>query len=49
MWPIGLSARLPVVSLVGRYPSNYLMGRDPIHRRESFPARGMRPARSTRY
>ena len=49
MWPIGLSARLPVVSLVGRYPPNYLMGRDPIHRRLGFPGAGMRPHRSTRY
>ena len=36
MWPIDLSVRLPVVSLVGRYPANYLMGRDPISRRKSF-------------
>ena len=49
MWPISLSARLPVVSLVGRYPPNYLMGRDPIHRRDSFPGIGMRRCRSTRY
>ena len=49
MWPIGLSARLPVVGTVGRYPAVYLMGRDPIPRRESFPGRGMRRFRSTRY
>ena len=30
IWPVGLSTRLPVVGLVGRYPTNYLMGRDPI-------------------
>ena len=30
MWPISLSTRLPIVGLVGRYPTNYLMGRDPI-------------------
>ena len=49
MWPIGLSARLPVAGTVGRYPAVYLMGRDPIPRRESFPGGGMRRFRSTRY
>ena len=28
MWPITLSGRLPIVALVGRYPANYLMGRE---------------------
>jgi hypothetical protein len=28
VWPITLSGRLPIVDLVGRYPSNYLMGRE---------------------
>ena len=28
MWPISLSARLPIADLVGRYPANYLMGRE---------------------
>ena len=28
MWPITLSGRLPVVALVGRYPTNKLIGRD---------------------
>ena len=27
LWPIMLSHRLPVLGLVGRYPSNYLIGR----------------------
>ena len=49
MWPIGLSTRLPIAGLVGRYPANYLMGRDPIPFRRSFPARAMRPSRSIRY
>ena len=49
MWPIGLSARLPIDGSVGRYPADYLMGRDPIHRRLGFPAGGMRPLRSIRY
>ena len=28
MWPITLSGRLPIVDLVGRYLTNYLMGRE---------------------
>ena len=49
MWPIGLSARLPVVGTVGRHPAVYLMGRDPIPRRLSFAGGGMRPLRFARY
>ena len=49
MWPIGLSTRLPIVGLVGRCPANYLMGRDPILPRESFPGSPMRGRRSIRY
>ena len=49
MWPVGLSTRLPVVGTVGPYPAVYLMGRDPIPRRDSFPGAGMRRFRSTRY
>ena len=49
MWPVGLSTRLPVVGTVGRCPAVYLMGRDPIPRRDSFPGAGMRRSRSTRY
>ena len=30
MWPVILSDRLPIVDLVGRYPANYLMGREPL-------------------
>ena len=37
MWPVGLSTRLPVVGTVGLCPAVYLMGRDPIPRRLSFP------------
>lgn len=29
MWPITLSGRLPIVDLVGRYLTNYLIGREP--------------------
>ena len=33
MWPITLSGRLPIVDLVSRYLTNYLMGREPtLHR-----------------
>ena len=39
MWPVALSGRLPVVGSVGRYPADYLIGRDPIPYRESFPRR----------
>ena len=30
MWPIGLSARLPIAGTVGRYPAVYLISRIPI-------------------
>ena len=33
MWPINLSVRLPIVDLVGRYPANYLIGRESIFQR----------------
>ncbi len=33
MWPSNLSVRLPIVGLVGRYPTNYLIGREPIFQR----------------
>ena len=33
MWPITLSGRLPIVDLVGRYLTNYLMGRELIFNR----------------
>ena len=33
MWPINLSVRLPIVDLVGRYPTNYLIGRESIIQR----------------
>jgi hypothetical protein len=49
MWPIGLSARLPVVGTVGRHPAVYLMGRDPIPRRIRFAGGDMRPLRIARY
>ena len=33
MWPINLSVRLPIVDLVGRYLTNYLIGREAILQR----------------
>ena len=37
MWPITLSGRLPIVDLVSRYLTNYLMGREPtLHRIAPF-------------
>ena len=33
MWPFNLSVRLLIVALVGRYPANQLIGREPIFRR----------------
>ncbi len=34
MWLIILSDQLPVVALVGRYPANKLIGREPLIRRD---------------
>jgi hypothetical protein len=42
VWPITLSGRLPVVALVGHYPTNKLIGRGPIPHRKSFPPTTMR-------
>lgn len=42
VWPDTLSGRLPVVALVGRHPTNKLIGRGPIPHRKSFPPQGMR-------
>ena len=36
VWPVTLSGRLPVVALVGRYPTNKLIGRELIPSRNSF-------------
>ena len=33
MWPITLSGRLPIIGLVGHYPTNYLIGREPVSHR----------------
>ena len=31
VWPATLSGRLAIVALVGRYPANQLMAREPLH------------------
>ena len=36
VWPITLSGRLPVVALVGHYPTNKLIGRGLILHRKTF-------------
>ncbi len=33
VWLLGLSAQLPIVALVGRYPTNQLIGRTPLGKR----------------
>ena len=38
MWPITLSGRLPIVALVGHYPTNQLIGRGPLLWRELLQA-----------
>ena len=40
---IVLSDQLPVVALVGRYPSNKLIGREPLHSRKTFHPGPCRP------
>lgn len=44
VWPVTLSGRLPVVALVGHYPTNKLIGRGPIPHRKSFPPHTMKHA-----
>ena len=36
VWPVALSGRLPVVALVGHYPTNKLIGREPLPNRKTF-------------
>ena len=42
LWGTFLSEPLPIVALVGRYPANQLIGREPIRRRRNFQQRPMR-------
>ena len=44
MWPVTLSGRLPVVALVGHYPTNKLIGRGLILYRQNFQQPPMREA-----
>ena len=44
VWLIVLSDQLPVVALVGHYPTNKLIGRGLILHRRSFPPQEMPPA-----
>ena len=41
VWPVALSGRLPVVALVGHYPTNKLIGRESIPSRNSFHTQTM--------
>ncbi len=52
VWPINLSARLPIVALVGQYPANKLMGGGLISRRgpkAPFFSKGRSPYNHMRY
>ena len=42
VWPVALSGRLPVDALVGHYPTNKLIGREPIPNRQNFQPQTMR-------
>src|SRR3569833_2524486 len=42
VWPVTLSGRLPVVALVGHYPTNKLKGRGPIPHRQNYQQSPMR-------
>ena len=41
LWGTFLSEPLPIVALVGRYPANQLIGREPIRRRRNFQCNAM--------
>ena len=49
MWACNLSGRLVIVDLVGRYPTNYLIRREPILRHLSFGISIMRLKYFIRY
>ena len=44
-----LSHPLDILALVGRYPANKLISREPLPRRNSFPAKKMPPRQIARY
>jgi hypothetical protein len=49
VWLDILSDQLPVVALVGRYPTNKLIGREAIPKRNPFPRWIMKPYEGIRY
>ena len=49
VWLIVLSDQLPVVALVGHYPTNKLIGREALLKRNPFPHQVMRPGEGIRY
>ena len=49
VWLIVLSDQLPVVALVSRYPTNKLIGREAIPKRNPFPHRNMSSDEGIRY
>ncbi len=49
VWLIVLSDQLPVFALVGRYPTNKLIGRETILKRLTFPPVSMRTREGIRY
>ena len=49
VWLIVLSDQLAVVALVGRYPTNKLIGREPLPKRNPFPPMTMRSLEGIRY
>ena len=49
VWLVVLSDQLPVVALVSRYPTNKLIGREPLPKQDSFPHQAMRPGGGIQY
>ena len=49
VWLVALSRQLPVVALVGHYPTNKLIGREAIPKRNPFPSPTMRSVMGIRY
>ncbi len=49
VWLVVLSDQLAVVALVGHYPTNKLIAREPLPKRNSFPHLVMRPGGGIRY
>ena len=49
MWLIVLSDQLPVDALVGRYPTNKLIGREALPERNPFLHQAMRLGEDIRY